>query len=104
MPIEVEGVTTKASPKAPQVPVQPPEPAKRPTAQDVWELRYRALSAALMGNHVNFNAEQVVARAQVFESYLLSGGPNPVEMQPTVTEQIAQQFSRLTGSLDGNPV
>ena len=101
--IPVEGVTTKAK-TLPQEPVQRPEPTKGPTAQDVWDVRSRALSAALMGNHVNFPADQIVTRAQAFESYIFSGGPAPTAVVPSVTEQIAQQFAHLTGSLDGNPV
>jgi hypothetical protein len=98
--IPVEGVTTK--PKT--LPQEPVQPLSKLTAKDVWEVRAKALSAALMGNHVNFNAEQVVTRAQVFERYILTGGPDALPVSPSVSEQIARQFATLTGSLDGNPV
>lgn len=98
--IPVEGVTTK--PKT--LPQEPVQPISKLTAKDVWDLRYKALSLALIGNHANWNADAVVGRAQVFEAYMLNGGPEPVKATPSVTEQIASAYSRLTGSLDGNPV
>jgi hypothetical protein len=72
------------------------------TAQEVWELRHKALSLALVGSYANFNADAVINRAQAFEGYMLNGGPETVQITPTINEQIASAFVNLTGSLDGN--
>lgn len=100
MAIKVEGV----EPSHPEPPPAPLEPPVDPLAFWLPLYRMKALELALRGSFANFQPEQVIERAAVFERFMLGEEAPLPDHVPTVEEQISAVFSNLTGSLDGNRV
>jgi hypothetical protein len=61
-----------------------------------------ALQLALSGNHCNMNAEAVIARAQAFEAYIVTGKPPVNTSTANLDARLTQAFETVTSSMEAS--